>query len=94
MKANLAKHTNLFRLWDPVFDANGKAERAKGERAGRAFSLRDSGGFRAYARRDGAGTGFRNLGAETVTDCGGGVGCAAGCRGCVGVASYCQILRS
>ncbi len=31
--------------------------------------------------------------AETVTDCGGCAGCAAGGRGCVGVSSYCQILR-
>lgn len=32
------------------------------------------------------------MGAETVTDCGGRAGCAAGGRGCVGVSSYCQIL--
>lgn len=32
------------------------------------------------------------MGAETVTDCGGRAGCAAGGRGYVGVSSYCQIL--
>lgn len=36
---------------------------------------------------------WRGRWAETVTDCGGCAGCAAGGRGYVGVSSYCQILR-